>query len=344
MVTDFELYWYVYHGRTVLSQAAKDKAQAALLETLQTSPLISDKPRIIERLAVYIRDITPDQDTDGDALEEWCNDCNETARFRMPTPSMFACFLTPTTTHFDDRTVGSVVAAIQAEFLSSVNIDTVEGGPDAELCRLRYLLTTFAAKCTYEKSGDVYIHTLLRSKLSAWRATLLPFQCTPYDAISDQFGDDANDVVRPFFETQAGTRMTDTTWKHSRDRDLVHFLSGILKETFDYDDFPVYSNTDIAVGVTTTKPFMFTIDSSILDLGCGTTAGVGEGTKLLCLGDTACLPLDVVRLYFSVCSLRSASNPFQDTLHAFTAPDTLSTESKFHPLIENLKKVGGADL
>lgn len=320
----------------------KEIFEAKLLKTLITSPLEASVDAIIERLSVYLQTLSQPVVCDYDALDEWCGDSETDGSYQPPTAEMIACFLAPTSSLLYNRCFGCALASFAQQKLEEIPRTNKEATTDDRLCRLRYLAITYSRKCTYERTGDKYIHGLLRSKLHCWRTMLLPVSQTPYDSISEQFGPDANDIVRPFFEVQPSTRMDNTTWTGNRDRDFLHFLVGVIREILDFNDFVIYSNLDIMIGIMSKEPFMFTIDSSLLDLGIGSCAGVGFDGTLHILSGSKCFALDVIWLFVSLSAPRCES--LSDLRRALDTPDLLDTHSMFYPFVEDLEKLGGASL
>lgn len=341
-ITDSVLYWVVYTKGVHLSVNMKEVFQEKLLGTLITSPLEASFDAIVERLSVYLQMLSPLAACDYDALDEWCGDSEMNGSYAPLTDEMIACFLAPTSSLLYNRCFGCALASLAQQKLETIPRINTEATTDDRLCRIRYLAITYSRKCTYERTGDKYIHGLLRSKLHCWRAMLLPITETPYDSVSDQFGADANDIVRPFFEIQPSTRMDNTTWTDNRDRDFIHFLVGVVREIIDFNEFPVYSNLDIMIGIASKKPFMFTIDSSLLDLGIGSCAGVGFDGNLHILSGSKCFALDIIWLFVSLSAPGCKS--LSDLRCALDTPDLLDTHSTFYAFVEDLKELSGTSL
>jgi len=145
--------------------------------------------------------------------------------------------------------------------------------------RFKKILNVYSEKCTYERTGDIYIHMLLRSKLSAWRNALLNDEITPYDMITDQYGGIANTIVRPFIEQSPATKMAGVSWKDTANIDSFHFVLGLVRELLDGYQGTILVNTAISRDVQSKLPELF-VCSSDFDLGFGHTYGFRYENKL----------------------------------------------------------------
>lgn len=342
------LVWFCHVGLTYLTEDEKDIVYTYLTDDLVQSPTLDTTEDILEKAVVLLsRRVSTSEGENMTELFHWAQSCENsgdyTKRFREDAP----CFKLTNLMVLPRIAIGCSIASLVVNVLRRCKMAPYCHHETHQLCRMRYFMYHFAKKCTYERTGDSFIHTVLRSKLSAWRAVLLPFGETPYDAIADQFKSEANDVVRPLFDVQPLQRIETTEWKNNRDRDLVHFVAGLAREALDYDHFPVFSNTDITVGMFSDRPFMFTLDSALLDIGTGCLSGVGVGSCLYVIGETKCLALDTLRLYLLICGGlfgggSSLHQGFSDICAAIRTREKLPATNPFRPLSEDLLKADRA--
>ena len=181
-----------------------------------------------------------------------------------------------------NNVMGCVLSSLIASYINdNIVFDAYDSMDTHESSRQRMksLLRALSKKCTYERTGDVYIHCLLKSKLYAHIKTLLGTNNTPYDAIAAQYESDANELVRPYMDTDPDSKIQDVQWNNTSDLDGFQFVVGILREALDGFNCTILCNTDIAKGVLLDHPYFFVI-SEHLNLGVGSVFGYGIRNKL----------------------------------------------------------------
>lgn len=125
--------------------------------------------------------------------------------------------------------------------------------------RFRMIIANYAEKCTYERSGDIYIHLLLRSKLSSFKNAVTI--TTPYDSISDEYGDAANELVRPFIETSPGVKEKAIKWNGKTDIEDFHFVVSLIREMCDGNEVNICINSFLTQVLDNEVPHLFTFTS-----------------------------------------------------------------------------------
>lgn len=196
--------------------------------------------------------------------------------------------------------------------------------------RMKRIFYVYAEKCTYERTGDVYIHYLLRSKLSAWRNAILNETNTPYEMITDEFGQTANAIVRPFIEQSPGTKIASIEWNDCTAIDSFHFIVGLLRELIDGYDGKILVNSEIAKEISHNMPEFF-VCSSDFDLGVGTTYGFKTKTQLFLAPAKEPL-LGTLFTYISTC-VEIGKTPLSELFVAIKTPGLLSASSAFNSFL-----------
>lgn len=344
LVSNHGLYWVMAQGPDYVRGDECAGFVNLLKRTLAVSSLHEQREEIQERVAVYALANLRTDEFCSTVLKEWCECCISESIYPAPPSKALACIVHRSSHWLPESTYGCVISSIISERISCCETSTLDSNSVGVLSRLRYLLTAFAGTCTYERTGDTYIHGLLRSKLKAWRVVLLPMGQTPYDDISSEYKEQANDLVRPHFEEQASEKIAKVEWGQNRCADNIHLLAGIMREVLDCDKFPVYSNTDICIGLERKEPFMFSTDSSILDFGLGTVFGISCGSNLQVLGSSECMPLDILGSYILLRCRGKCSKALKDFGTAILVPADLPSDSSLYSHVNDLEKAGAASI
>lgn len=146
-----------------------------------------------------------------------------------------------------NRACGTLICALATHLLRHQVKSFACPQPDLlYLRRLRRVLEHCSGRCTYERSGDKYVHDALRSKLDAWRSALMPLTMTPYDEFAEQYADAANATGRNVIETDTDTKFLNVKWSSMSDTAGFHFLVGVLRETLDGVETRVLSNANVS--------------------------------------------------------------------------------------------------
>lgn len=236
--------------------------------------------------------------------------------------------------------LGSVLASVcSSELRHTFSFQPAPVVNTSELQRLKYILGFLAKKCTYERTGDVYIHTLLRSKLYAYRQALLCDNQTPYDNIAEQYVRQANDLVRPFIDTDPDVKFEQVQWNNAGDLDGFHFLAGVLREALDGVHCPLYVNTAIvrAPLLSGDQPYLFCISAHFHVPG-GLMFGYGVGRQLFYAPPETLSHLLVLHHFIFAARTSECPPALADLCQACVDPGNLSSSSPLHTLAEELLK------
>jgi len=204
---------------------------------------------------------------------------------------------------------------------------------DSEKQRMKSLLRALSKKCTYERTGDVYIHCLLKSKLYAHKKTLLGTKDTPYDAISAQYESDANELVRPYMDTDPDSKIQEVKWNSTSDLDGFQFVVGILREALDGFACRILCNTDIAQGILLEQPYFFVI-SEHLNLGVGSVFGYGIRNQLY-IAPHEQPHLNTIYSFLSS-PLHISTHSLVEFRTACNTPELLSASSPYYSISESI--------
>lgn len=199
--------------------------------------------------------------------------------------------------------------------------------------RFKKIVFNYANKCTYERSGDVYIHLLLRGKLRSQVSALIPSGHQPYDAISEEYNSDANNLVRPYIEIPPSRKILDVKWEHGLDVDGFHFIVGLLREIMDGMDCIIHVNSHICHCFCEPKVPHLVLFSMDFDVGIGVAYGFVYENNLYLPPKSATPLLDFFILYISKC-FSSGLEPVKDIHSALFSPNSLSASSAFNVLLE----------
>jgi hypothetical protein len=201
-------------------------------------------------------------------------------------------------------------------------------------------LCKWAPICKYERTGDAYIHNLLRTKLTLDRQVLIPHKIAPYDAIADQYGLSANDQFRSHIDMQPDSKLLQVQWEDRSDTDGFLFLLGVLFENLDGVPIAILCNGDIPRSVQQSTPFFFIL-SEHCNLGVGRVFGVGKGTQLYVASaehpHTSSIYLYLQLLSDSTCS--SCPLPVSHMKHACETPNTVGITNPLYPMCKMLSEL-----
>lgn len=118
--------------------------------------------------------------------------------------------------------------------------------PHANADSLRGLLFGFAKQSNFSLHGDSYVALRLRLLLPPEVTACVPRYTAAYKEAAEQFGDDANEVVRPLLTTPIRDVLEEATWGAG---DVAGFCAGAVTLREMLGDEPhVYINDDCAVG------------------------------------------------------------------------------------------------
>lgn len=134
--------------------------------------------------------------------------------------------------------------------LYKINLVQVPYGHEAELCdTVVNMLKRASLTCQFDRIRDLYMHQLLRGKLSPARlATLSWNPSTPFEELPLQYpGKATNDLVRPFIETSAEKVCCAVDWKSVASPEVFVLVMSMLQETLDHvaECTPVFNSTEI---------------------------------------------------------------------------------------------------
>jgi hypothetical protein len=86
----------------------------------------------------------------------------------------------------------------------------------------------------YDRTGDLYLHQILMSKISAERSAYLTWRENPHDIMNTQFkGDETNKLELPYIRTTARQITASTKWKTTKSMDDFIMMISILQNQFD---------------------------------------------------------------------------------------------------------------
>jgi len=233
-----------------------------------------------------------------------------------------------------DNALGSILKYHSIQHILStydvvqLDIHTVQ----LERDRFKQIVSAYANKCTYERSGDTYIHLLLKGKLKSYKNALLSNNTPPYDAISQEYGDSANTLVRPYIETPPSAKILHVKWHDSMDLDGFHFVTGLLRELLDGLNCTIHINTHICHCSSPDIPYLFacTLD---FDVGFGSSYGYIYKHKMH-LPPKSDAPLtDFFLGYLAACS-HARIQAVADMHTALYNPNALAASSPFNVLLE----------
>lgn len=230
---------------------------------------------------------------------------------------------------------GTIVKA-HARRTISTKYEVVQLSPctdeDAKL-RFKKIVCNYSNKCTYERSGDVYIHLLLRGKLKSYVNALIPSGHQPYDAISEDYGDAANDLVRPYIEAPPATKFIMVKWDAKMDMDGFHFIVGLLREMLDGLKSVIRINSQVCYCAQSPDVPQLVAFSMDFDIGLGVTYGYVYQNKLYLPPKSDTPLLDFLVQYIRVC-FASGLKSVVDIYTALFSPNSLSASSAFNVLLE----------
>jgi hypothetical protein len=235
-----------------------------------------------------------------------------------------------------NNVMGCIIASLRQSHLKThMNFHSYDSLPGNShfLRRVQQMLRMLAKKCTYERSGDVYIHTLLRSKLQAFRQTLLCTKEPPYDAISAQYGSSANELVRPYIDMDPEMKSQHVEWDNTLDLDGFQFVVGVLREALDGCKCTILCNAEIVNGLSLDVPYFFVI-SEFMDLGIGTVFGYGIREHLY-IAPKENPHLNTIFAFISS-ALHHTVPSISDFRQACVDPSLLAASSPFFSISESL--------
>ena len=86
----------------------------------------------------------------------------------------------------------------------------------------------------YDRTGDLYLHQILLSKISAERSAYLTWRENPHEIMNSQFkGDETNKLELPYIHITARQITKSTKWKSSKSLDDFIMLVSILQNQLD---------------------------------------------------------------------------------------------------------------
>jgi hypothetical protein len=248
-----------------------------------------------------------------------------------------------TTEKWYTRTMGCVLGALRQQYVHQHLHFTQHTPTESVLLycrRIQHILCKWAPICKYERTGDAYIHNLLRTKLTLDRQVLIPHKIAPYDAIADQYGLSANDQFRSHIDMQPDSKLLQVQWEDRSDTDGFLFLLGVLFENLDGVPIAILCNGDIPRSVQQSTPFFFIL-SEHCNLGVGRVFGVGKGTQLYVASaehpHTSSIYLYLQLLSDSTCS--SCPLPVSHMKHACETPNTVGITNPLYPMCKMLSEL-----
>lgn len=75
--------------------------------------------------------------------------------------------------------------------------------------RLAAILSAYGAECQFKRTGDRYVHLLVRHLLPAWASGPLSAESTPFPVAAKLLGPEANDTLRPLINLDAQAEMAE---------------------------------------------------------------------------------------------------------------------------------------
>ena len=169
-----------------------------------------------------------------------------------------------------DLVAGRALACRSLERLSEYEVKTIISDTNKEvLDHLVTFLERAATINTYERTGDLYLHELMRGKLSCARQSTLAWRETPMKKLPQQYGPTTNDLVRPFIEKNAADQLAETNWKIVDSTDILVLLATLLREQIDGLPLFVLANDHIPRSeskLLKRVPHLFTVNGAVLPL------------------------------------------------------------------------------
>lgn len=232
-----------------------------------------------------------------------------------------------------DLMVGRIIVENARRFIMSNATITKISISEIQPCheRMKQILTKYSNKCNYERSGDTYMHDLLRSKLNpSLNAILLPGH-TPYEFIASEYNDDANDLVRPHIEMAPSTKCGNINWDDNGDVDAFHFCVGLLREMIDGLDCKIFTNASISRNLKTNVPHFFSTTRTF-DLGGGKAYGVVfSGTIFFSSNE---LPILTTLVHYVQACHEAGFPAVMDLYTALFSPESLPASSPFNTYLD----------
>lgn len=342
MLSDEGLCWLLTEGIDKLPEDGMESILDRMQDMFSFCTDLSTYEDMAERTVAYILLRKWTDPADLHLLLQWADECVSSLDYRVPDATVLSGFVNKSFDYYHKKPVGC--------FLASLSLKRVKDLPEKTIApinctihgRLRLICCKFAEKCTYERTGDSFIHGVLRSKLPAWSCALLPFNTPGYDAIAEEFPDTANDLVRPFFETQPTTQCTTFDWDNDFSVGFLYFIAGVLRECLDFSDVPVFSNTDIPRGIRKGDPFIFSVDSTITICKDGDMAGVFHESCLNTVLFGTRPVTTILYYYLKACTSSSNKNLREgcsQVLLALSDPESMSSRNPCIALREELLRV-----
>lgn len=198
--------------------------------------------------------------------------------------------------------------------------------------------------CRYERTGDLYLHELMRGKLSPARQAVLAWRETPLKKLPQQFGPTTNELVRPFIEKNAADQLAQTNWKIVDSTDILVLIATLLREQIDGLPLFVLANDHIARSESHSLrklPQLFTVNGGVLPF-LDSDYGVVYQKKLFVVDRTK--PYAMLKLIlFYIHKLSDAFDADSESaesarrlrqfLCAITDPTSISTNNPFIQLM-----------
>ena len=104
--------------------------------------------------------------------------------------------------------------------------------PSVEHCRsLVSLLQRVAATTSFGRTGDQMVHKTILAQVPPDKAAALSTMEMPFAIAGVHWGDEANRVVRQYFERNVDTTFATTAWETTRTTEAFIFAASILFET-----------------------------------------------------------------------------------------------------------------
>ena len=347
------LCWLVNDTATTLS---RKEIKQSVLPPL-TNALCTDTTKNIHLLQEHIRfwlvcqynNVTCDMDAPAalteSELETIITETETTGVYTPQTiliPALYRYLLNPhnTTKKWYDRTMGCVLGALRQQYIHQhlhITQHTPTDAVSLYCTRIRHIMCKWAPICKYERTGDIYIHNLLCTKLTLDRQTMIPHKIAPYDAITDQYGLSANDHFRCHLDLQPDTKLLQVQWDNRHDTDGFLFLLGVLFENLDGVSVAILCNGDIPRGAQQSTPFFFIL-SEHCNVGVGRVFGVGMGTQLY-IASAQHPHTSSIHLYLQLLSGSTCPASVSYMKHACETPDTVGVTNPLYPMCKALSEL-----
>ena len=137
-----------------------------------------------------------------------------------------------------DLVAGRALASRSLERLSEYEVKTVISDTNKEvLDHLVTFLERAATINTYERTGDLYLHELMRGKLSCARQSTLAWRETPMKKLPHSKGLQQM-ILFALYEKNAADQLAETNWKIVDSTDILVLLATLLREQI--DAFPLF--------------------------------------------------------------------------------------------------------